>query len=301
MRRILVTAISGNIGNGILKILKEEKETTLFGCDCNSLAAGMDLVSKFWQCPLAVDKNYIPFLLEKCRQYNITHLIPVNEREIEIIGQNRTLFEKNHVKLVIQSSHVLEICLDKAKTMLYLEKMGLHVPKTLTNIRYICKPLKSNGSKNIIQNSIVEQSHLQNENYLIQEYIEGEGEFTVGIFKNENIENIIAFRRVLKDGYSYQVELVKDNLLFDIAHRVAEVLDLSGYINIQLILKDGTYYIFEINPRISGTVRFRDSLGFRDVIWWLDLLDGNPIAKYECPYNKAIGIRELNEKFLVKE
>ncbi len=38
MRRILVTAISGDIGNGILKILKENGETG-FGCDVNAYAA----------------------------------------------------------------------------------------------------------------------------------------------------------------------------------------------------------------------------------------------------------------------
>ncbi|MCM1082002.1 MAG: ATP-grasp domain-containing protein [Clostridium sp.] len=299
MRRILVTAISGDIGNGVLKILQEEKDVLLFGCDCNAVAVGMDLVSKFWQCPLAVHENYIDFILKICENYNIEYLIPVNEREIEIIGKNRHLFDARNIKLVIQQDNVLNICLDKARTMEFLDENGFDIPKTLSNIKYICKPRKSNGSKNMIVGNLLEA--LDSDDYIIQEYIEGEGEYTVGIFKNADIENIIAFRRVLKNGYSYQVELVKDKKLHEIAHKVATLLNLSGYINIQLMLKNKRYYIFEINPRISGTVRFRDGLGFRDVIWWLDMLDGKKVEQYECKCKKAVGIKELNEKFLIKE
>lgn len=42
MRKILVTAVSGDIANGILKILQEQ-DAELYGCDVNSIAAGMDL------------------------------------------------------------------------------------------------------------------------------------------------------------------------------------------------------------------------------------------------------------------
>ena len=42
-------------------------------------------------------------------------------------------------------------------------------------------------------------------------------------------------------------------------------------------------------------------LGFNDVLWWLDLLDGKHTEPYTCPYRTAVGIRELNEKMLIKE
>lgn len=310
MRKILVTAISGDIGNGILKILQTSKDCILYGCDVNDIAVGMDLVQEFWQCKYAVEDGYIQQLLEKCKLYGITHLIPVNEREIEVISEFRHLFEELHIKLLLQNANVLQICLDKYATAVFLKKHGFDVPETYLAVddilfddkKYICKPRKSNGSKNIFvfqkKNDLV---HQDMRDCVFQEYIDSVNEYTVGIFCYQDIVNIISFKRELKNGYSNKVELVNDEKIYAVAKRVAEVFSFDGYLNVQLKEKDGRYIIFEINPRISGTVRYRDMLGFHDVLWWLDILDDKQVPKYICSYSMAIGMRELNEKFLVLE
>ena len=56
-----------------------------------------------------------------------------------------------------------------------------------------------------------------------------------------------------------------EKLLNEIAAR----LNLCGSINVQLRLRAGVPYVFEINPRFSSTVRFRHQLGFTDVLWAL--------------------------------
>lgn len=313
MRKILVTAISGDIGNGILKILKQE-DNILYGCDVNDIAAGMDLVEKFWQCRYAVQDGYINELLERCIEYDITHLIPVNEREIEVIDGSREIFEQNNIKVVIQSHDILNICLDKYQTAKFLSDNGFDVPQSFTDInqihdkdkKYICKPRRSNGSKDIFiltgeeLDGYIDNGRIQ-DGCIIQEYIESDEEYTVGVFRHEQIINVIIFKRKLKNGYSSVVELTENNMIYDMAVKAAELFGLEGYINIQLRKKDNKYYIFEINPRISGTVRFRHMLGYTDVLWWLDLLDNREIKPYLQKYNKAIGIRELNEKFLIME
>ena len=138
--------------------------------------------------------------------------------------------------------------------------------------------------------------------FILQEYLPDEGqEYTVGVFSDGENVNTIIFRRKLKDGYSAFVEYVEDDTISNMAIQIAHNIKLKGYINIQLRKKGGLNYIFEINPRISGTVVFRDMLGFRDVIWWLDLIDGKRVPKYENKWKRAIGIRELNEKYVIQE
>ena len=110
---------------------------------------------------------------------------------------------------------------------------------------------------------------------------------------------MIIFRRILRAGFSYRVTLCKDLEIEELVRKVADLFSLEGFINVQLMKKNNKLYIFEINPRISGTVRFRHMLGFKDVLWWLNMLDGKTIEQYKCPYDTAIGVRELNEKFLV--
>lgn len=311
MKRILVTAISGDIANGILKILKEQPDCKLYGCDVNDVAVGMDLVEAFWKCRYAVEPGYIEELIEKCKEYKITHLIPVNEREIEVVSAKIELFKKAGIKILIQEKNVLDICLDKYHTFEYLKQNGINVPNTYIRKsdicwsgaqRYICKPRKSNGSKDlVIVSSQEELVKIDTENQVIQEYIDSDQEYTVGVFCYKQITNIIAFKRVLRAGYSYYVELSHDNNLKSLSCKIADIFSLNGYINIQLKKKNNKFYVFEINPRISGTVRFRHMLGFSDVLWWIDIVDGKAIEQYQCIYHHAIGIRELNEKFLVLE
>lgn len=308
MRRILVTAISGDIGNGILRIL-EGQECHLFGCDVNDIAVGMDKVEYFWKAKYAADEGYIEELLEKCEELQVTHLIPVNEREIEAVSREKARFLEKGIKILILDDKILELCLDKYKTAELLTENGFDVPETFLTEedivdkrkRYICKPRKSNGSKNIFTYiPETEQADISDE-YVIQEYIDSEEEYTVGVFRAGDITNTISFKRELKNGYSYLVELSNKVQLKEIAERAAGLLDLEGYMNIQLRKSGDKYYIFEINPRISGTVRFRHMLGFSDVLWWLDILDGKKVENYVCSYNKAVGIRELNEKYLLLE
>ncbi len=308
MRRILVTAISGDIANGILKILKS-KEEILYGCDVNDVAVGMDLVSVFWKSKYAVEDGYVEQVIQKCIQYDIKYVIPVNEREIEVIGKRREEFETLKIKLLIQKQEILNIFLDKYNTYEKLCKIGIKVPATYTekqmildvSKKYICKPRKSNGSKDIFMYDFSDRKLQKTSDYVIQEYIEGDKEYTVGVFRQGRRINTIAFRRKLKNGYSNQVELVNIEAINHIAEKIAVAFDVEGYINIQMREYMGQFYIFEVNPRISGTVRFRHMLGFSDVLWWLKLLDGEKIESYKVPYKKAIGVRELNEKFLILE
>lgn len=307
MRNILVTAISGDIGNGIVKILKDT-DCRLYGSDINEIAAGMDKVDEFWTCKSAFDRDYIQELLEHCIKKHITHLIPVNEREIEVVSKNRDKFENKGIKLAMQSQEVLDICLDKLETSRYLDGIGLCVPKVIesreqikSDQKYIIKPRKSNGSKGLIicSGSEIKEMYFSDTS-VIQEYIEGD-EYTVGLFKNKDVVNSIIFKRRLKNGYSNYVELTREKAIDEIVDKISQQLDFEGYINLQMRNMNGKFYIFEINPRISGTVRFRHLLGFEDVIWWLDCLDNIPTPQYKCKYERAVGVRELNEKYLVME
>ncbi len=312
MRKILVTAISGNVSNGILKALRES-EDKVYGCDIYDYPVGMDKVQEYWKSDMAVSEEYIPNLLLKCKEYGITHLIPVNEFEIKAINGNAELFHNAGIKLMINSPFVINNFLDKYKTIRYLQEIEkICVPKTYTydefvedGNQYFVKLTNSCGSKYskiITTKAELDELNLQKDEYVIQEYLSNsDEEYTVGVFSNGTDVSTIIFKRKLEHGYTSFVELVQDKDIDAEAKMIAERIGLKGYINIQLRKQRGKNYIFEINPRISGTVYFRHMLGFTDVLWWLDLLDGKNDFSYRCNYKTAIGMRELTEKFVVLE
>ena len=304
-RRVLVTAISGDIANGILHIIRDYGADFIVGTDINEYAVGMDQVDVFHQCRLAVEEGYVDEIVALCRQYRITHLIPVNEREIEVLSQGREKFAEMNVKMVVQTPKVLSVCLDKLLTVQSLEAAGVDVPAIMDwrtgavsrfGEGYIIKLRKSNGSRGIRRVDAVGECA---EGEIIQEYVPGD-EYTVGMFSDGTVTNVIKFKRQLKNGMSYLVELSHDESIEATARTVAQALDLRGYVNVQLRKFNGRNYVFEVNPRISGTVRFRHMLGFCDVLWWLDYLDGISVPAYADVYERAIGIRELQDKYLIK-
>lgn len=312
MRRILVTAISGDVANGILKIL-QETENSVYGCDIYDYPVGMDRVIAYWKSDAAVSPVYIENLLEKCREYQITHLIPANEVEIKVISKNLSLFQNVGIKVMINDPDMIETLQDKFKTVRMLDKIeGVTAPKTYLyndftedGRTYIVKLRNSCGSKLLKKIKTIDEINelkVDVEDIVIQEYIDEEAqEYTVGVFSDGRDTSTIIFRRELKHGYTSFVELVEDEGIRDIAEKIVNYMDLRGYINIQLRKHGEKNYIFEINARISGSVYFQYMLGHNIVIWWLDLLDGKVGHVYENKYKRAIGIRELTEKFVIME
>lgn len=313
MRRILVTAISGDVANGILKIL-QDTEDTVYGCDIYDYPVGMDRVTAYWKSDLAVDPAYIGNLLDKCREYRITHLIPANEVEIKVISKNAALFAEAGIKVMINPPETIETFQDKYETSRLLNQIGGDVIAPRTYLyrdfsedggTYIVKLKNSSGSKLLQKVKTLDEINelkVDVQDIVVQEYIEeASQEYTVGVFSDGIHISTIIFKRQLKNGYTSFVELVEDEGIRQIAEKIVNAIALRGYINIQLRKHAGKNYIFEINARISGSVYFQYMLGHNIVIWWLDLLDGKADHVYENKYKKAIGIRELTEKFVIME
>ncbi|PIC90966.1 hypothetical protein CSV71_02610 [Sporosarcina sp. P21c] len=309
-RVILVTAIGGDVGHSILKCLKNESDV-LIGCDIDSHPVGLDVVDKFFSSLPAGNEDYISQISNKCKIYNVTHLVPVSEHEIEAIIHHLDIFERLNVKVLINRKEIVDICLDKYLTAQRLEHLGLDIPEYFSKDnfvadgrKYIVKFRKSCGSKLLTiittQKELDKISSSVSELLIIQEYIDAsDEEYTVGVFSDGKEIRIISFQRRLQGGYTKFVKLVDDSSITRDAIIAAQGLGLVGSFNIQLRKSGGKNYIFEINPRISGTVNFRHQLGFEDVRWWLDMMDEREVQPYVKKYKSAIGIREMNEKFLL--
>ena len=318
-RRILVTAISGDVANCILKVLQNTNHDDVYGCDIYDYPAGMDRVIGWWKSDLAISPNYIPNLIHKCKKYKITHLIPVNEVEIKIISMHLQDFLQAGIKVMINAPDIINIFQDKYESMKFLNKINVgegnsHINTPVTFLYdefkedgtpYIVKLRNSSGSKflhKIVKKSEMDEYGMNPDELVFQEYIpDDDHEYTVGVYSNGKRTSSIAFRRKLKHGYTSFVEYVKEPSICREAEYIAKAINLHGYINLQLRRFEQKNYIFEINARISGSIYFQYLLGHDVINWWLDLLDGIEGYQYKCKYNKAIGIRELAEKYVVLE
>ncbi len=311
MKRLLVTAISGNVATGILRSL-EGYGYRLYGCDVGEYPAGMDLVCDWFRVPYAVDPGYVPALLKECGRRGIDAVLPANEWELQILNANRAAFIEAGIRLIMNDGFVLDVCMDKLVCMRELEKLGVPVPKSARPGElpdgagdYILKPCFGCGSKYLRRVGSAEEARSAEEVFgqplVAQEYLpEDEGEFTMGVFSDGIEARSIVFRRKLTHGYTSFVELERNARMELLGRTVAERWGLRGSVNLQMRVRNGEPYVFEINPRLSGTTHFRAMLGFNDALWWVETALGNPLPAYTPLYSYAVGLRETTEKIIVK-
>ena len=308
MKKILVTAIGGDIGYGVIKALKKSNHNLyILGCDIKEYNMSTGLTDEFLVCPPYRDeKMWLEFMLDTLKENAVEYFWPVTEPEIRMVNKNKELF--SFVKVIMNASNVLEVAMDKGRTARYLMENGVTTPKTWDAVEdaditfpMIVKEKFGCGSHSVCvvndEPALVKEFESM-ENPIVQEYVgDSSDEYTLTVFSDGKVVNYIAFRRELGfGGMSRYVESVTDSCLAEISEKIANMFELRGSVNVQMRKRGNEYYVFEINPRISSTVGFRTMLGFHDVSWWVDLYEGNAVPKFEPLKEKVYGVRTVEER-----
>ncbi len=306
---ILVTGVGGDIGQSVVRCLREAVPSArLIGCDIDPYAPGSVLVDRFELVPRAADADYyLQRIAEIVKMHKVSYVFPITDSEIDVFDQHRKRL-RNTIVLII-NPFALSVFLDKYKTVLHLERHGLHCPRSFrvedfTNqldYPFLIKARRGWGGRGLIEIQTSEEFAFHRSrvsNAIVQEIVgTADEEYTVGVFSDGKNTHSINFRRYLGYGnLSKFVELVHDEELDRIARVVASSCDLRGPLNVQLRKTSEGYMPFEVNARISSTVYFRHCFGFQDVKWWLNLLEGESI-EYKPRYRKGIGVRVISEAF----
>ncbi len=277
--KIAITGTGGGVGQSIIKSLYDT-DYEIIALDGELLGAGLYTSPKSYLIPFANKPNYISSLLEICKKENISLLFPGIDAELAILSENRKLFETIGTKVIISSPDVVELSDNKQKMYDKLNNLGI-IPFTtplkelrLEDIKFpiiIKQMIGGARSKNVyLVNDIKEFNSLNNtikseiDNYIVQEYIEGD-EYTCGsINLNNTCKGIIVMRRILRDGDTYKCFTENNPIVEDVVRKIVETIKPFGACNVQLRLKNNKPYIFEINARCSGTTASRSICGFNE-------------------------------------
>ncbi len=159
-------------------------------------------------------------------------------------------------------------------------------------------------------------------NFLIQEYVgTPECEYTVGVLHDMdgNYLNSIAVRRLLSGGLNIRMSVPNRTgraefgqklvISSGVSHgyvgrfsevteqckEIAKAIGAKGPVNIQCRFVEGKVYVFEINPRFSGTTSLRAMVGYNepDVLVRKHLFGEN--IKTDFDYEEALILRSLVE------
>jgi len=281
-QNIAVTGVGGGVGQSVIKSLYDTGYN-IIGLDGELLGTGLYAVNKAYKIPYATNENYIPALLDICRKENCKLLFPGLDAELMIFSKNRDRFKEIGTTIVVSSPEVIDISDDKMQTFTALKAVGVEVPETMNLDEWvsdrgalkspvIIKQRKGGArSKNVFlcrnENDVkvfFERKDLEYTGFIVQEYIEGD-EYTCGTINlDDTCKGVIVMRRILRDGDTYKCFVEKNKVIEDTVRTVVNGIKPFGACNVQLRVKNGIPYVFEINARCSGTTGARSICGFNE-------------------------------------
>jgi carbamoyl-phosphate synthase large subunit len=320
MYNILITGTGGcGVGEGLYKSLKPLEKYKVFSCNSgdNSLYL-FDELNKSFIVPLANDENYSKIILEICKEYNIKTIIPGSEQELVVLVKNRDFFYKEGVVIYANTFDVINTFDNKWETFVRLNSLDIKTPDTTLDIHdrsffdrntypLIIKPVYGNASKNVFiidseqeLKCVSDYLKLKNIPYVIQEHVgSANEEYTISVLSDLSGEYLgsIVLKRVLAGGFSQFVECESFAELDEIAKQIALSIDSKGPLNIQCRMMNDELYVFEINPRFSGTSPFRTLFGFNeaDVLFSKQNENINTFDKSKIQIG-SFGVRGFQEK-----
>lgn len=278
--------------------------------DMNTTA--MSVADKAFESPLIYDKEYIPFLLEICKNEKIDILISLFDIDLMILAKNKAEFEALGVKVIVSNEDVINICNDKFEMLEYLNKINMPVPETyldldkalegadFDNKTYILKPRWGMGSLSIFEaenkkelevlyekaKRSIQKSYLRfesnadiNRAILIQEKIKGD-EFGLDIFNDlegENLSITVKRKYAMRSGETDIAEVIKNSELEAVGKKIAKSLSHIGNLDMDILLSDGKAYIIDMNARFGGGYPFTHNAGVNELEAIIRLCSGKEL------------------------
>lgn len=133
IHRVLITAIGGNIGQGILKSLRAAKRTYyIVGIDMEPLSAGFSLVDSYYRTPRTGDPTFAHELERIVQREQLEAIYVCSPSELEFFSINKEKLEqKLGLAIFVNPIDVVRIGSDKLKTASFLRDAKLPYPETV--------------------------------------------------------------------------------------------------------------------------------------------------------------------------
>ena len=266
-------------------------------CNSDDKTVAFHYADKSVISPLIYDDNYIPFLLNYCKENKIDLLLSLFDIDLLVLSKNKDEFAKIGTRVVVSDEELISICNDKWKTHLYLKENGFNVPKTYLSLEdtinaldsgeisypVVVKPRFGCGSialsiaedemallyyfrrntRTINKSYLKYESATVDEKIIYQECLNGQ-EYGVDIINDlkGNHQNAIVKKKIaMRAGETDISQTVDEPVIFDEATRLGKLTKHIGNMDCDVFLVDGKPYILEMNARFGGGYPFSHMSG----------------------------------------
>lgn len=245
----------------------------LIATDLSPVAPALFFADKTYLVPRITAEGYFDRILEICRESSVKAITTLIDPEIEILARHREELLEMGILPLCPAEWTAHLCFDKYEMFRHLRSKGVRTVLTYNSIEsfkdglergevsfpVFMKPISGSGSVGIgrcdTMDEVLEKWNDGKFTYIIQElmtggdcdadvYVDCISHKPVAIFSKRKIESRI--------GGASKTISYKDPKLFEFVEQVCSVLELNGPCDMDFFMKEGEYYLSEINPRFGG-------------------------------------------------
>ncbi len=292
-RNVLVTAANGDLAEAVSGVLKDAfPNINIYGCEAGDLWPAKAILNDVASVPRGDSVDYISEIKKIVSQLNIDLVIPCSDVELVRFATAKSNNECE-CSLLMPGHDLIHIFTDKYLGAKWIEKHNIGTPKTTlltaassSELPLIVKPRNGSGSVGIYKVTtpeLLEGLKVEfGDSYVAQEYLEADNqEFTCAIFRDNDVIRTLILHRRLDAGRTVSARVVIEPKIESLLLKLATLSNLHGLLNVQLRLTDKGPKIFEVNPRVSSTVKMRHMLGFRDLVWAIKSMNGEKLPEFK--------------------
>lgn len=241
--------------------------------DCSPWAPALYEADTYYLVPRMTEPGYLDRILEICRQENVDGILPLFEDELDLLSQNRAMFEAEGILAIVSAAETVALCRDKYRFYEHLIRNGLPALPTCIGteafdaalaagtMRFpvFVKPVKGCGSAGISR--VDDRALLEalcrhsEEELLIQQFANGEelgADIYVDLISHKPVSVFTKKKVRMRAGETEKSVSVKDDSLFALIEKTVATLQLAGPVDMDIFRVEDNYYISEINPRFGG-------------------------------------------------
>lgn len=260
--RLLMDFRKSMVGNG-----------QIIATDLSPIAPALFFADKQYLVPRITEEGYFNRILEICKENDVKAITTLIDPEIAILASHEKELRNMGVLPLCPAEWTAKLCFDKFQMFKHLKQQGVRTVLTYDSLEefqkgiedgeisfpVFIKPISGSGSVGIgradTMEEVVERWNDHHFTYIIQELMTGgdrDADVYVDCITHKPVAVFAKMKMESRIGGASKTISYKDSKLFDFVEQVCDVLELNGPCDMDFFVKDGDYYLSEINPRFGG-------------------------------------------------
>lgn len=296
------------------ELKKYDKDAKVFTTDMNpDLSPACQVAHEYFKVKRVTDKDYIHELLSICKEQNVRMVIPTIDTELKVLADNKKIFEKQGIFLIVSDSPFIEKCRDKRKINKFFLEENIEIPRPIDKnnptFPLFIKPYDGSLSVDtflINSKNDLTDYHFQNERLMFMEYMDKAfyDEFTIDMYygKDSKVKCIVPRKRIHVRAGEINKGVTKKNIIIPfLKERLCFIKGAIGCLTMQVFLhkKNNNIVAIEINPRFGGGFPLSYKAGANYPQWLIREFYFNETISYTEDWEENLLMLRYDDEILV--